>query len=192
MRAKNTIFSRRLPRAFYAKPAETLAEELIGKILVRRFEHAAGEATELRARIVETEAYVGEHDLACHASKGRTGRTQIMFGPAGFAYVYLIYGIHDMFNIVAASIGDAQAVLIRGAAALGDFQADLSGPGKLARAMKITRDLNGIDLTGDQLFLVDDAFVAERILRTPRIGVDYSGLWKEAMLRFIDADRVKK
>ena len=77
-----------------------MAEQLIGKILVRRVR-----GKEYRARIVETEAYVGAHDLACHAAKGRTGRTEVMFGPAGRAYVYLIYGLHDMLNIVAGEEG---------------------------------------------------------------------------------------
>ncbi len=157
--------------------------ELIGKVLVRR----VGQ-TEMRVRIVETEAYVGEHDLACHASKGRTARTEIMFGPAGFAYVYLIYGMHDMFNIVSGSVDDAQAVLIRAAEPLDGLCLDLSGPGKLTRALAITRADNGLDLTGDRLFLIDDKGSHPRILRTPRIGVDYAAEWKDEPLRFLDAD----
>src|SRR5882672_4209658 len=100
--------TRKLRRKFYQRPAIELAPALIGKILERRFR-----GKELRSRIVETEAYVGAHDLACHASKGRTARTEIMFGRAGRAYVYFIYGMYDMLNIVAADVNDAQAVLIR-------------------------------------------------------------------------------
>src|SRR4051812_7480234 len=152
-----------LGRAFYSRSAEELAKRLIGKILV----HRVGDR-EFRARIVETEAYVGEHDLACHASRGRTKRTAVMFGPPGHAYVYFIYGMYDMLNIVASRAGDAQAVLIRAAEPLDDWDADLSGPGKLARAMSITVADNGADLTtGEKLFLLNHS--ARR--RRPRVAV---------------------
>ncbi|HLJ11760.1 MAG TPA: DNA-3-methyladenine glycosylase, partial [Planctomycetaceae bacterium] len=141
----------KLSRAFFDRPAIELARALVGTILVHRVR-----GKDLRARILETEAYVGPHDLACHASKGRTKRTEVMFGPAGHAYVYLIYGMYDMFNIVAAASGDAQAVLIRSGLALDGWTADLSGPGKFARALKITRTHNGLDLTGEKLFLLAD------------------------------------
>src|SRR4030081_773672 len=121
---------RKLDQSFFRRPAAELARDLIGKVLVRRFR-----GKEYRARIVETEAYVGAHDLACHASKGRTARTEVMFGQAGRAYVYLIYGMYTMLNIVAGETGEAAAVLVRAAEPLDGWQADLSGPGKLARAM---------------------------------------------------------
>jgi DNA-3-methyladenine glycosylase len=171
----------KLGRQFYARPAIEVARDLLGKVLVRRIGRK-----QLRARIVETEAYVGEHDLACHASKGRTKRTEVMFGPGGYAYVYLIYGMYDMFNIVASIPADAQAVLIRAAEPLDAWAADLSGPGKLAREMKITRALNGTDLTGDGLFLLDDVSYRARVKRSKRIGVEYAGGWKNALLRFVD------
>jgi DNA-3-methyladenine glycosylase len=155
---------------------------LIGKILVHRVE---GE--EYRARLVETEAYVGTHDLACHASKGRTTRTEVMFGQGGHAYIYFIYGMYDMFNIVASVPDDAQAVLVRAAEPLG-WEADLSGPGKLARAMHLTRKENGISLTGGRLFLLDNPRDRPRIVVAKRIGVDYAGGWKDAPLRFFDRD----
>ena len=119
---------RKLDRAFYQKPAEQLARDLIGKILVHRVR-----GTELRGRIVETEAYIGEHDLACHASKGRTQRTEVMFGEAGHAYVYFIYGMYEMLNIVASHVNDAQAVLIRAAEPLDGWDENLTGPGRFAR-----------------------------------------------------------
>src|SRR5213076_625352 len=97
-----------LRQDFYEKPAVELAVALLGKVLVRRVNGVLR-----RARIVETEAYCGVKDLASHSSKGRTARTEVMFGPAGRAYVYFIYGMHWMFNIVAGVTGEAQAVLVR-------------------------------------------------------------------------------
>jgi DNA-3-methyladenine glycosylase len=109
-----------------------------------------------------------------------------MFGPPGRAYVYFIYGMHQMFNIVAGQIGDAQAVLIRAAEPLDNWNADLTGPGKLARAFHITRKDNALDLTGDDLFILDDPTCRPKIIRTKRIGVDYAKHWKNRHLRFID------
>src|SRR5207248_3413144 len=160
-----------------------LAEALIGKVLVRRYR-----GREYRARIVETEAYVGPEDLAAHSSKGRTARTEVMFGPPGRAYVYFIYGMYDMFNIVAGPHGSGQAVLVRAAEPLDGWDANLSGPGKLARAMHITLAQNRIDLTGDDLFLMGGPADRPRVVRTTRIGVDYAQHWKDAPLRFLDAD----
>jgi DNA-3-methyladenine glycosylase len=170
---------RKLDRAFYQKPAEQLARDLIGKILVHRIG-----SRELRARIVETEAYVGPHDLACHASKGRTKRTEIMFGDAGHAYVYFIYGMYEMLNIVASHVGDAQAVLIRAAEPLDGWTENLTGPGRLARGFKITRADNAADLTKDRLYILDDQSPTPRITRSKRINVDYAGHWKNRLLRF--------
>ena len=180
---------RRLRRAFYRKPATELAKSLIGKVLV----HRVGDR-EFAARIVETEAYVGPHDLACHAAKGRTKRTEIMFGRAGHAYVYLIYGMYPMLNIVSGEPGHPEAVLIRAAEPLSgwedDWSSNLSGPGKLCREMQITLADNTLDLTlSDKLYLLDDAQrPAPRIATSKRIGVDYAGEWKDALLRFYDAD----
>jgi DNA-3-methyladenine glycosylase len=187
-KSKSVKAVEKLGRDFYARGAEVVARELIGKILVRRIGGVGGK--ELRARVVETEAYVGPHDLACHAAKGRTKRTEVMFGEAGHAYVYLIYGMYDMLNVVTGTVGDAQAVLIRAAEALGGWEAggaDLSGPGKLARRMKIMRDLNGCDLLGQELFFERGEERTVRVVESARIGVDYAKEWKEAMLRFYDA-----
>ena len=172
---------RKLAQAFFERPAVELAPDLIGKIIVRKIG-----GSEFLARIVETEAYVGTHDLACHASKGRTTRTEIMFGPAGHAYVYLIYGIHNMFNIVAGEIGDPQAVLIRAAEHLESWSTNLSGPGKFTSGMQITRAENGLKVTGRQLYLIDDDSDRPRVVATPRIGVDYAQEWKHELLRFLD------
>ncbi len=172
---------RKLGRAFFRRDAEWLARDLIGTVLVHRWK-----GREDRARIVETEAYVGPQDLACHTSRGRTKRTEVMFGPAGHAYVYLIYGMYDMFNIVAGRTGSGQAVLLRAAEPLGGWDADLSGPGKLTRAFGIGRALNGLDLTGDRLYILADPAACPKVRRTKRVGVEYAGPWKDRLLRFYD------
>jgi DNA-3-methyladenine glycosylase len=164
-----------------------VAQELIGKILV----HRVGDH-EYRARIVETEAYLGPDDLASHASKGRTKRTDVMFGAPGRAYVYLIYGIYDMLNVVVGTVGEAHAVLIRGAQPLDDWSTDLSGPGRLTRAFQITRADNGLDLTGDRLFFVNDPSYRPRLISGKRVGVDYAKEWKDRPFRFLDPDRVSR
>jgi DNA-3-methyladenine glycosylase len=174
---------KKLGRLFFRQDAIKLARALIGKILVHRIR-----GKDYRARIVETEAYLGPHDLASHSSKGRTKRTEVLFGPAGHAYVYLIYGRYDMLNIVAGRTGSAQAALIRAAEPLDDWQADLSGPGKLTRALRITRSQNGLDLTGERLFLLDFLDDQPRIKKSKRIGVEYAKEWKDVLLRFYDAD----
>lgn len=171
----------KISNSFYKRDAETLARDLIGTILVHR---RRGKV--YRARIVETEAYIGPHDLASHSSKGRTKRTEVMFGSAGHAYVYLVYGMYEMFNIVAGKTGSGQAVLIRAAETLDEWDADLSGPGKLTRALGITRSMNGLDLTGNRLYLVQDPQYHPRIGRAKRIGIEYAGEWKYRMLRFFD------
>jgi DNA-3-methyladenine glycosylase len=172
---------KKLNHSFYRRDAIKLAQDLIGAIIVRRTR-----GREYRARIVEAEAYTGPQDLASHSSKGRTKRTETMFGPVGHAYVYLIYGMYEMFNIVAGKAGSGQAVLIRAAEPLGDWNADLSGPGKLTRALGITRIMNGLDLTGDMLFLLHDPGYRPLIRRAKRVGVEYAGAWKDKLFRFFD------
>jgi DNA-3-methyladenine glycosylase len=175
---------RKLTRSFFQRPADEVAQSLIGKILVRRLRGKM-----LRSRLSETEAYLGPDDLASHASKGRTRRTEVLFGVPGRAYVYLIYGMHEMLNVVAGAAGQGQAVLIRAAVPLDDWQADLSGPGRLTRALQITRLQNGLDLTGTQLYLLDNPGYRPVVQTTKRIGIDYALQWKDAPLRFVDANR---
>lgn len=170
-----------LPFSFYAKDAETVAKKLLGQTLVVKLNDI-----EKRSCIVETEAYVGTHDLACHASKGKTKRTEIMFGEAGRAYIYLIYGMYDMFNIVTGKEGEAQAVLIRAVEPL-NFEGDLRGPGKVCKVLGITRALNGESLLGEKLW-IERAKAPKTIVATTRIGVEYAKEWKDALLRFYDAD----
>jgi DNA-3-methyladenine glycosylase len=174
---------RKISHSFFQRDAIRLAQDLIGTILVHRIR-----GKEYRARIVETEAYVGPRDLASHSSRGRTKRTEVLFGPPGHAYVYLIYGMYEMFNIVAYRAGNGQAVLIRAAEPLDNWKVDLSGPGKLARGLKISRSENGLDLTGEHLFLLHNPGYRPRIRSTKRVGVDYAKEWKDAPLRFFDSD----
>ena len=169
-----------LSRDFYARDAETVAKDLLGTTLVHQLDD-----TVQRSRIVETEAYVGAHDLASHASKGRTKRTEVMFGSPGRAYVYLIYGMYDMLNVVTGAEGDAQAVLIRAVEPLDDVSGKTDGPGKLTRALGITRALNRHDLTEEPLWL-EPGPPPQEVVTTTRIGVDYAGVWKDAPLRFYD------
>lgn len=171
----------RLGIPFFEQSALRLSEQLPGTILVKR----VGAGTR-RVRVVEVEAYVGPRDLASHSSKGRTARTEIMFGAAGRAYVYFIYGMYWMFNVVAGRIGHAHAVLVRAAEPLGGWDADLTGPGKLARALRITGKHNGLTLTGDDFHFEADPAYRPRVVRSKRIGVDYAGPWKDKLYRFVD------
>ncbi|MBE7538620.1 MAG: DNA-3-methyladenine glycosylase [Opitutaceae bacterium] len=162
-----------------SKKTVDLARWLVGKQLVRR---SGDWDPELRLRITETEAYDGERDLACHASKGRTPRSEVLYLPGGVWYVYLCYGIHEMLNLVAGPADWPAAVLIRGVEGI-------SGPGRITRALNVDRGLNRAPAepsTG--LWLEDDGFVASpaRITRTPRIGVDYAGpVWAAKPWRFV-------
>jgi DNA-3-methyladenine glycosylase len=170
-------------RAFYDRDAETVARELLGKLLVR-----VDQGVERVGRIVESEAYLGPHDLAAHSSRGRTPRTEVMFGPPGHAYVYLIYGMHHCLNVVTGSEGQAAAVLIRALEPVAQIEGGTNGPGRLCRALAIDRSLNGCDLTvpGAPLFIAEPESPAEtlELVASPRIGVDYAGEWAAKPLRF--------
>jgi DNA-3-methyladenine glycosylase len=168
---------------FYSQSAIDVARQLLGTVMVRT---VAGVVR--RARVVEAEAYLGPRDLASHSSKGRTQRTDVMFGPPGRAYVYFIYGMHQMFNVVVGEEGKAEAVLLRAAQPLDGWDADLLGPGRLARAFVITPADNRMDLTrGDIAFLADPSY-RPGVVRAKRVGVDYAGRWKDRLLRFIDVN----
>ena len=150
----------KLPRSFYEQSTIDVAKQLLGKYFVRK--HPDGDMV---GRIVETEAYVGPQDLACHAAKGRTARNEVMFGPAGHAYVYFIYGFYNMLNLVTEARDYPAAVLIRAVEPVGGI--DLmknrrrsealrnlaSGPGKLCQAFAIDRSLNGTDICGKVLYV---------------------------------------
>lgn len=164
-----------LPPEFFNRPTLEVAKDLLGKVLVRR--HPDG--SETRLRITEVEAYDGPDDKACHASKGRTPRTEVMFGDAGHFYVYLCYGLHWMLNIVTGPSGYPAAILIRGLDSL-------SGPARLTKALHIDRTLNTLPATPDSgLWFEDPGKKVGKIKVTKRIGVDYAGEWKDKEWRFV-------
>jgi DNA-3-methyladenine glycosylase len=168
-----------LPRIYFDRPTVTVARSLIGKYLVRAIEGRI-----LAGKIVEVEAYVGPQDKACHASKGRTERTDVMFGSSGVAYVYLIYGMYHCLNVVTERDGFPSAVLIRAIELDGEL---IDGPGRLCRTLQIDRRLNRMDLTtGESLWFEDRAVALKRgeVVAHPRIGVDYAGVWARKPWRF--------
>lgn len=137
----------------------------------------------LGGRLVEVEAYLGPEDLAAHSARGLTPRTATMYGPPGRAYVYFIYGMWNCLNFVTRPEGEPQAVLVR-ALEPAPGVGRCSGPGLLCRALEIDRSLDGAPLLPPDLYVVDDGFRPRRILEAPRIGVDYSGAWKDRRWRF--------
>ena len=176
--------SRKLPRSFFERGTLTVARALIGMHLVHDDGH-----TVRAGRIVETEAYQGPRDLAAHSARGRTRRTEVMFGPPGHAYVYFIYGFWNCLNVVTGPTGVPHAVLLRALEPLDGLTERTWGPGLLCRALHIDRRLNGADLRGDELWLEQPRRrVRVRIARSTRIGVDYAGDWAQRPWRFFDRD----
>ncbi len=180
----------KLERDFYNRDTVEVARSLLGKELVRVLD-----GTELVCRVTETEAYVGRMDKACHAyGYRRTKRTETLFAPPGTAYIYLIYGMYCCLNFVTEPEGEPCAVLIRGAQPVqgADILARnrfgcsyagltanrrkhfLDGPGKLCRALGLTREQNGLDLTGNELYVRDTGYIPADIQVGPRIGIDYA------------------
>jgi DNA-3-methyladenine glycosylase len=190
---------KKLTREFYNRDTLKVASELIGKILVREY---GGDI--LSARIVETEAYIGAIDKASHCYKGETDRTKVMFGPPGYAYVYLIYGMYYCFNVVTEGEGCGSGVLIRGIEPIenieimsfnryGKLLKDITkqqlknisnGPGKLCKALNISKNENKLDLTKDELYIIDDGFKDFNIERSKRINIDYAEEAKDFLWRF--------
>jgi DNA-3-methyladenine glycosylase len=172
--------SRKLSRSFYDRDAAAVARALLGKHLVH-----ASDGVERIGRIVEVEAYLGSHDRASHSSRGRTERTKVMFGPPGRAYVYMIYGMYCCMNVVTEREGLASAVLLRAIEPVKRIEGRTEGPGLLCRAMAIDRRLNGADLLGDDFYIAAPAENAPfTIVKRPRVGVDYAGVWARRLLRF--------
>jgi len=174
----------KLPRSFYTQRTLVVARELIGMHLVRE---AGGRR--LIGRIVETEAYQGPQDLAAHSARGQTERNAVMFGPGGFAYVYLIYGMWDCVNVVTRDHGVPHAVLIRALEPIANVESKTWGPGLLCKAMRIDRKLNGVDLTAGPLWIEEPKTRPRCVIaRAPRIGIDYAGDWVQKPWRFFDRD----
>ena len=185
----------KLPLSFYLrKDVVKISKELLGKVLVTNWnnEYTSG-------RIVETEAYEGEKDKASHAFRGKTPRTEVMFGEGGKAYVYLCYGIHQMFNIVTNVAGTPHAILIRAVEPIKgiDIMLDRTGkkkpdhtltrgPGNVGKAFGFHTSQCGISLVSDELFIADDGFKVSKSMlgSSPRIGVDYAGEHAEWHYRF--------
>jgi len=168
-----------LSQSHFNRSTLIVARSLLGKYLVRQ----NGEGT-IAGKIVEVEAYVGPQDKACHASKGRTARTEVLFGPPGMSYVYLIYGMYHCLNVVTERTDFPAAVLIRAVEIDGEL---VDGPGRLCRALDIDRTLNRIDMTTRKHLWFEDrgTKVPRGKIRTfPRIGVDYAGEWARKLWRF--------
>ncbi len=190
--------SKKLKRAFYERDTIIIAHELLGMRFVRNSKEGTSAGI-----IVEAEAYIGPHDAASHAYRGRTGRNDVMFGPGGYAYVYFIYGMHYCFNIVTQKAGFPAAVLVRALEPVEgiDLMARrrqipqinnkamvnlTNGPAKLCEAMGIDKSLNGADLCGDELYITAPEKPASfNIITTPRINIDYAGEAIEYPWRFL-------
>jgi DNA-3-methyladenine glycosylase len=183
---------RKLTRSFYNRPTLEVAPDLLGKYIV--YQSPVGK---LSAKIVELEAYIGQDDPACHAARGRTRRNAVMFGPPGFAYIYFVYGMYYCLNFVTEPEGFPAAVLLRAAEpeAGKDIMSQLSpgnsgcdllnGPGKFCRSFGLTREQNGLDLTGNRMYLEDRLVAVARIGQSTRIGVKNGA---DRQWRFYDRD----
>ena len=163
----------KLPPAFFQRDVLTVAPELLGKILVRQFDDGNVE----RYRITEVEAYRGEEDLACHAAKGRTARTEVLYHAGGKIYVYLIYGMYWMLNMVTGMEDEPQAVLIRGLETI-------SGPGRVGKKLALGRSFYGEQLPSPRIW-VENSDEPVHYQTTPRIGIGYAGEWVEKEWRFV-------
>jgi DNA-3-methyladenine glycosylase len=166
---------KRIERDFLTGDALDLAPALLGMQIVRY----DGTGNLRTFTITETEAYRGEEDLACHVSRGRTTRTEIMYRKGGVLYVYLVYGMHWMLNIVTGRAEEPQAVLLRGVKGL-------RGPGRLTKALEIDKSYNGEDLTISPRIWLQNSGISLPYEATPRIGIDYAGpVWKNKPWRFV-------
>ncbi|MDF1559775.1 MAG: DNA-3-methyladenine glycosylase [Bacteroidales bacterium] len=165
-------------RSFFLGDAVSVARMLPGRdIVIRAGDHSG------RYMITETEAYLGEEDRACHASRGRTRRTEVMYMEGGHLYIYFIYGMYWMMNIVTGKAGDPQAVLIRGVTSV-------SGPGRVTRALGIDGSYNGEDLTTSARIWLEDTGRRPSLRALPRVGIDYAGEpWVSMPWRFITEDK---
>ncbi len=173
--------SKILPRKFFCRDCLEVAPELVGKLIVRTDDSG----NKITLRITETEAYRGEEDTACHASKGRTARTEILYGKAGYLYVYLCYGMHSLMNVVTGEEEMPQAVLFR-ACKIYD------GPGKLTKALGVDRSFNGQPLFGNPRICIRDDGYRPEIITLPRVGINYATpYYRDINWRFADKSERK-
>ncbi|RLD23621.1 MAG: DNA-3-methyladenine glycosylase [Bacteroidetes bacterium] len=167
--------AKRLGREFYQQDVLQVAPGLIGQHLVRIFP----DGSKSTYVISETEAYRGGEDLACHASKGKTTRTEVLFGEGGHLYMYLIYGMYWMLNVVTANVDVPQAVLFRGLR-------EISGPGRLTRLIGVDKEYYGEDLVVSDRIWIEESGVHPDYVAGPRVGIDYAGdPWKDMPWRFL-------
>lgn len=170
-----------LPRSFYVRPTADVARDLLGRYLVLE---RPGQPTKI-GRLVETEAYLGEEDRACHAFHGRTRRTAPMYEEAGHAYVYFVYGMYWCLNVVTEQVDRPYAVLLRAAEPVAGIEEAADGPGKLCRAFGLDGHWNRADLvSGDLRITAGQLPRSSDVAISPRIGVAYAGEWAERPLRF--------
>lgn len=175
---------KKLPRRFYDRDTIIVAKELLGKYLV----HIHNGKKQI-GKIVEVEAYLGPHDLAAHSAKGLTNRTQVMFGPPGHSYVYLIYGMYHCMNVVTEKEGHASAVLLRALEPIENIDTKTQGPGLLCKAMHIDKQLHGHDLLSNDFYIAESTSTEKfTIVKRSRIGVDYAKHWANRLLRFYIKD----
>ncbi len=167
--------AQRLYKSFYRQDVLAVAPQLVGKLICKRLE----DGSILKGRILEAEAYRGQEDLACHARHGKTGRSAPLFEKGGISYVYLVYGLHWLFNVVTGDVDQPQAALVRA------LEKPLDGPAKWTKAFGITKAQNHLDLIhGDEMWLEDDGY-RPQLKTLPRVGIDYApSPWKEVPWRF--------
>lgn len=164
-----------LTEDFFYRDALEVAPELVGKIIARRM----SDGTIIRERIAETEVYRGEEDLGCHASKGRTKRTEILYGESGVIYVYLCYGMHWLMNVITGEKEEPQGVLFRS----GEVK---NGPAKLTKYLQIDGSFNGEKICGNKRVWIEDDGARPELITAPRVGIDYAGeYWKNVKWRYI-------
>jgi DNA-3-methyladenine glycosylase len=174
MNSNNIFDEKRISSNFFERDVLAVAPDLLGKLLVKQLADNSIE----KYIITEVEAYKGIDDLACHASKGRTSRTEIMYGKGGYAYIYLIYGMHWMLNVVTGSISNPQAVLIRGLK-------NCYGPGRVTRLLEIDKSYYGENFPTSSRIWFEHSNYIPKIETGPRIGVNYAGdYWSKIPWRF--------
>ena len=167
-----------LDEKFFDRDCLDAASDLVGKLIVRKINDDI-----IKVRITETEAYRGEEDKGCHASRGRTPRTELLYGKSGIIYVYLCYGMHWLMNVITGEKDMPQGVLFRAGE-------KFNGPAKLTKCLSINGEFNGKSITeNEEIWIEDDGYIPE-IITAPRVGIDYAGEeWKNKLWRFIDKNK---